>query len=324
VTSLTARTARPVPASGLRAGALAVAALACFAANSLLCRAALGRGHADPGSFTAVRLASGAATLALLLGATRRTRPSGGSWTSALALFAYAAAFSLAYVRIRAGVGALVLFALVQATMVGYGLATGTRLGPRGWTGAALATAGLGWLTLPGAGAPDLAGTVLMAFAGVAWGVYSVRGRRALDPLAMTADNFVRAAPLGIAFLAAQAASAHATATGMALAVASGALASGLGYAIWYAALPALGAARAGTVQLAVPVLAAAGAAIFLGERVTPRLVGAGLAILAGIALSVFAARRPPHSPRYAFLTSGLASSSLPVPRITTAPVSRT
>ena len=147
--------ARVLVSSAARAPALSAAALVCFAANSLLCRAALGAGRIDPGSFTAVRLGAGAVALALLLGASRRARPAGGSWASALALVTYAATFSLAYVRIRAGVGALVLFALVQATMVGYGVATGARLGARGWAGGALATAGLAWLTLPGAGAPD-------------------------------------------------------------------------------------------------------------------------------------------------------------------------
>jgi drug/metabolite transporter (DMT)-like permease len=287
------------PETAARSAALAAVALTCFAANSLLCRAALGAGRADPGTFTAVRIASGAAALAALLAATRRVRPAGGSWGSALALFAYAAAFSLAYVRIPAGVGALVLFALVQATMVGYGVASGARLGVRGWAGAALAISGLAWLTLPGAQAPDVPGVALMALAGIAWGVYSVRGRRAVDPLATTADNFVRAAPLALMFLLAGA-TRHASPGGLVLAAASGALASGMGYAVWYAVLPALGAARAGTLQLAVPVLAAAGAATFLGERVTERLAGAGLAILGGVALSIAAPRRsaPPHSPR--------------------------
>jgi drug/metabolite transporter (DMT)-like permease len=286
------------PPAAVRTGALAGAALVCFAANSLLCRAALGAGRADPGTFTAVRLASGAVAVAALLAARRRARPSGGSWGGALSLLVYAVAFSLAYVRIRAGVGALVLFAFVQASMVGYGVATGARLGPRGWAGALLAIAGLAWLTLPGAGAPDAGGVGLMALAGVAWGVYSILGRRAVDPLATTADHFVRAAPVGLLFLLAFArdGSAHATPAGLALAAASGAIASGMGYALWYAVLPALGAARAGTLQLAVPVLAAAGAALFLGERVTARLVGAGLAILAGVALSV-APRRPPQAP---------------------------
>ena len=279
--------ARVIVSSAARAPALSAAALVCFAANSLLCRAALGAGRIDPGSFTAVRLGAGAVALALLLGASRRARPAGGSWASALALVTYAATFSLAYVRIRAGVGALVLFALVQATMVGYGVATGARLGVRGWAGGALATAGLAWLTLPGAGAPDSAGVVLMAIAGVAWGVYSIRGGRAVDPLATTADNFVRAAPLGLLFLVGQTSAARAAPSGLVLAAASGALASGMGYAAWYAVLPVLGAARAGTLQLAVPALAAGGAALLLGEPVTLRLAGAGLAIVAGVALSV-------------------------------------
>lgn len=284
----------PVPgSSGARTVALAGATLVCFAANSLLTRAALGADRIDPGAFTAVRIGSGAVALAALLAVSRRRRPAGGSWASALALIAYATTFSLAYVRIRAGVGALVLFALVQATMIGYGVATGATVGPRGWAGAALATAGLAWLSLPGAGAPDPGGVVLMALAGIAWGIYSIRGRRAVDPLATTADNFVRTAPLALAFAATQASGAHASAGGLVLAAASGALASGMGYAAWYAVLPTLGAARAGTLQLAVPVLAAAGAALLLGERVTFRLAGAGLAIVAGVALSVIRPWRP-------------------------------
>ncbi len=288
-----------------RTAAISAAVLACFAANSLLCRAALGTGRSDPATFTAVRLGSGAIAVAALLAASRRARPSGGSWGSALTLVAYAVTFSLAYVRIPAGVGALVLFAFVQASMIGYGVATGARLGARGWTGAALAIGGLAWLTLPGAGAPDIAGVVLMAIAGVGWGVYSIRGRRSADPLATTADNFVRATPLAVLFLVLRAGTAHASPAGLVLAAASGAGASGVGYAMWYAVLPALGAARAGTLQLAVPVIAAAGATLLLGERLTPRLSGAGLAILCGVALSFAPARRPAaqapapdHSPR--------------------------
>ena len=291
-----------------RTAAITAAVLVCFAANSLLCRAALLAGRSDPAVFTAVRLASGAIALAALLAAARRERPRGGSWTSALVMLAYAVTFSLAYVRIAAGVGALVLFALVQATMIGYGVATGARLGARGWTGAILAIAGLAWLTLPGAGAPDPAGVVLMAVAGVGWGVYSIHGRRSADPLATTADNFVRAAPLTLLFLAARGGALHASPAGLLFAAASGAVASGVGYALWYTVLPVLGAARGGTLQLAIPVIAAAGAALFLGERISPRLVGAGLAILAGVALTFAAPRRAPaaavapgeapHSPR--------------------------
>jgi drug/metabolite transporter (DMT)-like permease len=271
----------------LRTAALAAGALLCFAANSLLCRAALGPGRADPATFTAVRLASGAAALALLLALARRERPSGGSWGSALVLFVYAVPFSVAYVLIGAGIGALVLFAAVQATMVGYGIAKGVRLRPAQWAGVALATAGLADLTLPGAGAPDPAGTLLMAIAGVAWGVYSIRGRSAADPTATTADNFVRSAPLALLFLASRASSAHATPAGIALAAVSGALASGGGYVLWYAVLPALGPSRAGTLQLAVPVIAATAAVGLLGEPLTARLATAGVAILGGVSLAV-------------------------------------
>jgi drug/metabolite transporter (DMT)-like permease len=280
-------TTGPAAPAPLRTAALAAGALVCFAANSLLCRAALGRGLADPATFAAVRLASGAAAVALPILVARRAPPSGGSWGSALVLFAYAVTFSLAYVRIGAGIGALVLFAAVQATMVGWGVASGARLGPVQWAGVALATGGLAWLTLPGADAPDVAGAVLMAVAGIAWGVYSVRGRSTTDPLSTTADNLVRTAPLGLLFLAARAPAAHATPAGVGLAVLSGAVATGGGYAIWYAALPALGASRAGTLQLSVPVIAAAGAVLLLGEPLTHRLWGAGAVILCGVALAV-------------------------------------
>lgn len=279
--------------SPLRTSALAAGALACFAANSLLCRAALGPGRADAATFTAVRMVSGAAALGLLLAVARRARPSGGSWWAALVLFVYAVPFSVAYVLIGAGIGALVLFAAVQATMVGYGIATGVRLRPVQWAGVAIATAGLAALTLPGAGAPDPAGTALMAVAGVAWGVYSLLGRSARDPTATTADNFLRTAPLALAFLAVRAPAAHATPSGIALAAVSGALASGGGYVLWYAVLPALGPSRAGTVQLAVPVIAAAGAVGLLGEPLTARLAAAGVAILGGVALAVMQ-RVPP------------------------------
>jgi drug/metabolite transporter (DMT)-like permease len=259
----------------------------CFAANSLLCRAALAPGLADPATFTSVRLASGAAALALLLGIARRARPAGGSWGSALALFLYAAAFSLAYVRIGAGVGALVLFPAVQLTMVGWTALRGARPGRRQLLGIAVALAGLAWLTAPGATAPDLAGAALMLSAGVAWGAYSLRGRTAPDPLAITAHNFLLSLPLTAALSLALAREASATPAGLALAAASGALASGGGYSLWYAVVPALGATRAAALQLATPVLAGLGATAFLGEHLTPRIAVAGAAILAGIALTL-------------------------------------
>jgi drug/metabolite transporter (DMT)-like permease len=259
----------------------------CFAANSLLCRAALRPRLVDPVTFTWVRIASGAAMLALLLAVARRERPAGGTWGSALALVLYAVAFSLAYVRIGAGVGALLLFAAVQVTMVGWSAARGARPTRLQVVGVAVALGGLAWLAAPGATAPDPLGAALMLAAGVAWGVYSLRGRSARDPLAVTAHNFVLAAPLAIALGLALARGASWTAPGAGLAVASGALASGGGYSLWYAVVPSLGATRAAAVQLAVPVLAGLGATAFLGERLTIRIAVAGVAILAGIALTL-------------------------------------
>jgi drug/metabolite transporter (DMT)-like permease len=275
----------------MRAGpatAATLVALACFAANSLLARAALGPGLAGPGAFTGLRLVAGA--LALLgVSLARGRRPAGGSWGSALALFAYAAAFSVAYVRIPAGAGALLLFAAVQATMIGWTVARGARPTRAQAAGVLVALAGLGALTRPGGSAPDALGAGLMALAGVAWGAYSLRGSGAADPIATTADNFARAAALAIPFAILAPGSGAPSPEGVGLAVASGALASAGGYCVWYAVVPALGPTRAAVVQLAVPVLAAGAAVVLLGEPLTPRLVVSGAAIVSGIAL---AARR--------------------------------
>jgi drug/metabolite transporter (DMT)-like permease len=273
--------------SNVRTATLTAASLACFAANSLLCRAALGPRLVDPATFTSVRLVSGAAALAVLLALARRARPAGGTFGSALALFLYAAAFSLAYVRIGAGVGALLLFAAVQATMVGWSALRGERPRRLQAIGLAVALAGLAWLAAPGASAPDPAGAALMLGAGAAWGAYSLRGRGARDPLAITAHNFLLGVPLAAALSVALARDASATPAGLALAAASGALASGGGYSLWYAALPALGATRAAAVQLAVPVIAGIGATALLGERLTLRIAVAAAVILAGIGLTL-------------------------------------
>jgi drug/metabolite transporter (DMT)-like permease len=218
--------------------------------------------------------------------ALRRSRPSGGNLPSALTLFVYAAAFSLAYVRIGAGVGSLLLFGAVQLTMVGWSALRGTRPRPAQVAGILVASAGLGWLALPGAATPDPAGAGLMLVAGAAWGVYTLRGRPGRDPLATTAHNFLLAAPLAAAFGVASAPGSL-SAAGLALAVASGALASGGGYTLWYAVVPALGPTRAAAVQLAVPVLAGLGSTALLGERLTPRIAAAGVAILLGIGLTL-------------------------------------
>jgi drug/metabolite transporter (DMT)-like permease len=266
---------------------LTAAALVCFAANSLLARGALRENLADAATFTGVRLVSGAVALALTAAAAGRWRMGAGSWVSALALFGYASAFSLSYVRIDAGIGALLLFPSVQATMIGWSVVRGARPSGRQWLGIALTVAGLAVLTLRGVDAPDLAGALLMVAAGASWGVYSIRGRVASDPVATTTDNFIRTVPLAAALVLASSAPLRATPEGLGLAVASGALASAGGYVLWYAVVPILGATRAGTVQLASPALAAAGAVALLGERITVRLVVAALAILSGIALTV-------------------------------------
>lgn len=279
---------------------LTLVALVSFAANSILCRLALGERAIDAGSYAAVRLASGAAVLAALsLGRARGDRRVSGSWRSAAMLFLYAVPFAFAYRTLAAGTGALVLFAAVQTTMVASALRSGERPPPLQWLGLLLALAGLAYLVHPGLSAPSPAGAALMAVAGSAWGVYSLRGRGSTEPLADTAGNFLRAAlPAAVICVFAIAfGSAHASARGIVLAALSGTIASGAGYAVWYAALPGLTATRAATVQLAVPVLAAAGGVAFLGERVTTRLVLASIAILGGVALAVAARARSAPRP---------------------------
>jgi drug/metabolite transporter (DMT)-like permease len=269
--------------------------MTAFAANSLLCRSALAQDRADPATFTALRIASGALALVLLARARGAPPPAPGlAWGSALALFAYALAFSLAYTRIPAGIGALLLFAAVQLTMIGAGLRRGERPRSLEWLGLALSLAGLVVLTRPGLARPDPLGAVLMGGAGAAWGLYSLRGRGRGDAVALNAASFARACPLAAATAAAWvlAGRAHVTPAGAALAVASGALASGLGYAVWYAALRGLSATRAAVVQLSVPPLAAGGAVLALGEALTGRLLLASVLVLGGIGLAVAGHRR--------------------------------
>jgi len=204
-------------------------------------------------------------------------------------LCAYAVGFSLAYLRIPAGTGALILFGAVQVTMIARALARGERLGARQWIGMFLALAGLAWLVLPGQQAPDPIGAALMAGAGVAWGVYSLLGRGSARPLAATAHNFLWSLPLAALFVAIESKELHSSSRGVALAIASGAVASGLGYAVWYTALRNLSSARAAIVQLAVPVLAALGGVALLGETPGARLLACSALVLAGVALAVAA-----------------------------------
>ncbi len=264
---------------------LTLLAMLAFAGNSLLCRQALRGTEIDAASFTTVRILSGA--LALLVIVRWRGGGLGGSWASAAALFGYAAAFSFAYLSLPAGTGALLLFGAVQATMIGVGLWSGERLRPVQTGGLVIALAGLVGLLLPGLAAPPWLGAVLMLGAGVAWGIYSLRGRGAGDPTAVTAGNFLRAVPFALALSLATFSRASLDPAGVGYAAVSGALTSGVGYAIWYLALRGLTATRAATVQLSVPVLAALGGVMLLGESLTARLAVASVAILGGVAMVI-------------------------------------
>lgn len=270
-----------------RAATLTILALVAFAGNSLLCRAALAHTDMDAASFTRVRLLSGTAvlwTVVLLRGC---TLPGSGNWLSAFALFAYAAGFSFSYLHLTVAVGALILFAAVQATMIGYGLWSGERMRLLQVAGLALACGGLIGLLLPGLSAPPLGGALLMLGAGIAWGVYSLRGKRAGDPLNVTAGNFLLAVPMALALNVALSGNATLDLRGVGYAFLSGALASGMGYAIWYMALPLLKSTIAAAVQLSVPIIAAFGGVLFLDEPATPRLLAASVAIIGGIALVI-------------------------------------
>ncbi|MEL6337037.1 MAG: DMT family transporter [Pseudomonadota bacterium] len=287
---------------GPRVWALTAAAMVAFAANSLLTRAALAEQAADPVSFTFLRLGAGAVCLSVLVllrpGQASMPRATAGAkdWGMVAALLVYMVGFSLAYLSLSAGTGALILFGAVQITMLGVALAGGERPSLQGWAGIGLALAGLLVLLFPGLTAPDPLGAALMAAAGVGWGAYSLAGRGAADPLAVTARNFNRAAliffALALGALAAGLASEPVLSVpGIVLAVLSGAVASGLGYAVWYAALPALGAGRAAVVQLSVPIIAAAGGALLLAEPPDLRLVIAAAGVLGGIFLYLRAPR---------------------------------
>lgn len=286
------------PASqGMPVWLLVCVSMLAFAGNSLLCRMALKQTTIDPASFTSLRLLSGACMLWLLVRLRQGSPPpaagNGGNWWSAFALFAYAAAFSFAYVGMSAGTGALLLFGAVQVTMIGYGLATGERLRGLQVAGFALALGGLAVLMLPGATTPSWTSSACMVGAGVAWGVYSLRGKRTKgsgtgNPTRVTAGNFARAAPMALVLNLLLYGQASADTTGIGLALISGALASGLGYVIWYRVIPALAATHAASVQLSVPVIAALGGVVLLGEPFTPILMLTSTAILGGIALVIW------------------------------------
>jgi drug/metabolite transporter (DMT)-like permease len=266
---------------------LTLVAMTAFAGNSLLCRLALKHTSIDAATFTFIRIISGAIALRLIVRIRGRSLQKAGSWFSALTLFAYAAGFSFAYISLPAGTGALLLFGAVQATMIIWALRHGERLALRQRIGLALALAGLVALVFPGLSAPPLGGSILMFGAGIAWGIYSLRGKNAGDPALATAGNFSRAVPMAAVLSVALLPWASLDRAGIGYAILSGAIASGVGYAIWYTALPSLRAASAASVQLIVPVLAAAGGILFLREPITLRFLFASVAVLGGIALVV-------------------------------------
>jgi drug/metabolite transporter (DMT)-like permease len=269
-------------------------ALTAFAFNSILCRMALGSGEADGAGFTAVRLIAGAVMLAFIAAVRGKTRNPAkrGNWASAFFLFAYAICFSFAYLGLTTATGALVLFGCVQITMIGAGIYEGERPTALEWLGLAVAFGGLVYLVLPGLSAPPLVSSILMAAAGIAWGLYTLRGRGSADPLADTAGNFVRSVPMVAAAAIPFLGQVNLSTRGIVFAVLSGAVASGIGYSVWYAALKYHTSTRAAVLQLAVPVLAAAGGIVFLSEIADVRLLIAATLILGGIGLTVGGKRK--------------------------------
>ncbi len=273
----------------MRAILLTSFALTAFAFNSILCRMALGPGEADAAGFSAVRLLSGAAMLAALLAANGKPRSltSDGNWLSGFFLFAYVICFSFAYLGLTTGTGALLLFGSVQFTMVAAALYRGERPGRMEWAGLMIAIAGLVYLVFPGLAAPPPANSMLMIAAGIAWGLYTLRGKGSKDPLADTAGNFIRAVPMALIAAVPFYSQINLSARGVMLAVLSGAIASGIGYAVWYAALKHHTATRAAALQLSVPVIAAAGGIVFLAETASLRLALATALILGGIGIVI-------------------------------------
>ena len=276
-------------ASSFQIVLLTTLAMIAFASNSLLNRLALGQKAIDPTSYTTIRLTSGAVMLFLLASLQKKNGQAAlrGSGLSAALLFLYAITFSFAYLSLSAGTGALILFGSVQVTMLLVALQRGERPQIMEWVGLVLALGGLVYLVFPGLSAPSLLGSALMLLAGVAWGFYSIRGRGSQNPLADTAGNFVYAVPMVMAIFVIAFRNIQISTNGILLATLSGALASGVGYVIWYSALRGLSTTRAAILQLSVPVIAAWGGVLLLDETISTRLLIAGVLILGGIGLSV-------------------------------------
>jgi drug/metabolite transporter (DMT)-like permease len=272
--------------------ALTTIAMIAFAANSVLARLAFASAGAEPVSYTGIRLAAGAVTLAVLLALRRQSLRPAGSWYGAAALFGYAILFSVAYILLGAGTGALILFASVQIGILGWAIYKGDRPSAIEWAGFIVAFAGLVYLVSPGMVAPNPLGALLMLIAGLCWAAYTLIGRASSSPLGDTAGNFLRCAPLAVVMIVAGAVTHGASPAAAIYAIASGAGASGVGYAIWYSVLPKLTRTRAAVVQLTVPAIAAAGGVLFIGEALSLRLVISTIAIIGGVALALAASDR--------------------------------
>lgn len=272
-------------------------ALFAFAANSVLCRLALGSGAMDAASFTVIRLITGVIVLVVI--ATTQYKSdliqTRGSWDASLMLFLYAVTFSYAYILLDTGTGALILFGSVQITMILLSLISGTRLQRMEWAGILVAFSGFIYLVLPGVSAPSLSGFLLMTTAGIAWGLYTLKGRRSTNPLMDTTFNFARTIPFVIILLLLTFQNAEISLEGVVLASLSGGLASGVGYTIWYSALKGLSSIQAAVVQLSVPIIAALGGVMIMSESITFRLLLSTSLILGGIILVIFSRYQPRH-----------------------------
>ncbi len=275
--------------SRVRIIGLTTIALIAFAANSVLGRLALGTNSIDAATFTTLRLVSGAAMLSILsmIFSKRSTVKTQGNWVSATLLFSYAITFSFAYLDLSTATGALILFGFVQVTMIFWALRSGERPPLAEWIGLITAIAGIVYLVSPGVTAPSVMGSILMATAGISWGIYTLRGRKSVNPLADTTGNFLRSAPLAFIVFLIMLQQTHTSKRGILLAISSGALASGIGYAVWYATLKDLTATRAALVQVAGPLLAAIGGIIFMSETISSRLLVSSVLILGGISIAI-------------------------------------
>ncbi len=287
------------PAATLSLFGLTALALTAFAANSVLTRMALAEPIIDASSFTLIRLLSGSIVLMLILAfrLRKQSAPTKGSWLSSLMLFVYALGFSFAYLMLETGTGALILFGMVQITMVVASLIKGQRLARLEWLGIGTAFAGFVYLVWPEVSTPSISGVVLMSIAGIAWGVYTLRGRTSQAPLADTAYNFTRTLPFLLLLGLFSIGQFELSTQGIVLAVLSGAIASGLGYTLWYSVLTHLSATQAGVLQLLVPVIAALGGILFVSEPLTLRFIVASLLILGGIYLVIQARTKTASQP---------------------------